>query len=397
MSGEDAHSIRSPSSSKMWTECPGAVRFGCTCGSPPTKYSIEGSNAHKLLEYCVKNMVADATDFVDCDAPFADGWTVSKEMADAVNVMLRHLWADLEPDDELYAERKLRAPAWIDPEGFGTVDVTILRPKKRRAKLKDYKHGVGVAVPVADSTQLKQYAVMVVAEAEARGIEIDEVEITIVQPRCPTVGEAVQSITLTALDLIAYSAEWAAAVQATHDPNAPRIPGDHCQFAAKAAVCPDLREHAMRAATDAFGEIIDPVQVDGLSDEELARRWRQLPLLKLYMKALDKHVHSVALEKPLPGIKWVYGRQGARKWKDDAQTSMVQVFALTGQDVSEVAMPSPAKLEKMLSPDAFGMLSELFVRSAPPVWLTHEEARGKALDLSEVKSSATAGFDVIDD
>ena len=165
-------------------------------------------------------------------------------MADGVQVYVDAVRAELEPGDLLLVEQpfsldQLRPPG----EMFGTADAVIYKPKLRRLLVFDLKYGAGVVVEAVGNPQGRYYglgACMALADRP-----VSEVEIVIVQPRAPHPAGPIRRETISAFELVEWSADLLEAAERTLDPEAPLVPGAWCRFCPAAGICPALREQAL--------------------------------------------------------------------------------------------------------------------------------------------------------
>ena len=218
------------------------------------------------------------------------------------------LWDLHCPDDTAY-----RSPngMWRDAEGnirtkdgrfsrgpmFGTNDCSLFAMFER-VVIVDYKHGQGIPVEVEDNAQEKYYALGIAHDIDWA---FDELDLVIVQPRCPHPDGPIRRWTTTAAALREFEEELRQAALATEDPDAPLSAGDHCTFCKAAAVCPQLREQAFVQAgiefDDDTGELI-PARMIGPedSDEHLKQRMDAIPLLDVFIKTTQAEAKRRLME-----------------------------------------------------------------------------------------------------
>ncbi|WP_164243209.1 DUF2800 domain-containing protein, partial [Stenotrophomonas maltophilia] len=75
---------------------------------------------------------------------------------------------------------------------------------------------------------------------EKEGVE--KITSVIIQPRAYHKDGAVREETIDLFDLYEFESELAVAAQATDDPNAPLVAGEHCKFCPAAHGCEALRD-----------------------------------------------------------------------------------------------------------------------------------------------------------
>lgn len=238
------HSPYGGSQVYRYAACPGSVSL--IEKAPPRKdsvYAEEGTFAHKLAELCL-----------EAGETSAQGWvgraikldrvdsvkTVSREMAVAVDVYLGAVWEEYGADDQAEIEVEQRFTLEIEAaegEALGTNDALVYQPNRRKLTIFDYKHGAGVVVAPENNHQLKFYAIG--ALQSHPDWKPREVELVVVQPRAFNAGdgEGVKRWSMPLVDIIEYPYELNEAIKATKEPNAPLIPGEHCQFCPASTIC----------------------------------------------------------------------------------------------------------------------------------------------------------------
>lgn len=189
------HALLSASSSHRWLECTPSALAESAYPETTSAYAEEGSLAHaicarklkhalglphreedteieELLDYYSEEMEGHADKFVD-------------------HVLARYKEARREcPGARLLIETRLDFSFFV-PEGFGTGDALIVTDG--RIEVIDFKYGKGVRVDAVENPQMKLYALGALDEFDYR-YTIDEVRMTIVQPRLGHLSEWSQSV-----------------------------------------------------------------------------------------------------------------------------------------------------------------------------------------------------------
>src|SRR5690606_15412965 len=107
-------------------------------------YAAEGSVAHGVAEDCLRSG-RDAWEFIGEDRKSDDfTFTVSKDMADAVQVYLDAVRRSY-PDGGFDIERGFYRPN-LHTYFFGRSDLIYLNEAAATIDIWDYKHGAGIAV-----------------------------------------------------------------------------------------------------------------------------------------------------------------------------------------------------------------------------------------------------------
>jgi hypothetical protein len=226
-----AHSTLGGSGAGRWMACPGSVAFAASLPEPPSsKYADEGSAAHELGEWCLRNGESpfDYIGHVFEDYP---EFPVTEEMAAAVvqyvDFCNSFSWAD--SNVETWIEKPFCIWAY-DYRFWGTSDFGCYMPASRHLHVVDYKHGAGVKVYVKELPQLLFYGLGALGEIAQ---PVDRVTLHIVQPRAGH-KDAINSWSTTPERLHRFGAEAAAAALETDKPGAERVAGPWCRWCAGA-------------------------------------------------------------------------------------------------------------------------------------------------------------------
>lgn len=291
-----------------------------------SSYAEEGTRAHELAERCL---------YGGHDAEYVLGLDDPDDMAPAVQVYLDTIRADI-PEGTQHAQHieKRFDLSKVHPGCFGTADFVLWEPGAKLLRVYDYKHGQGIPVEVIDNPQMHYYALGALLEL---GYPADEVEMVIVQPRCPHPDGPVRRQRIKAIDLIDFRADLVDFARATEDPNAPLVPGDHCRFCRAAGTCPALHEKSKEIAQRQFRSDLsyDP-QV--LSD---TLKW--LPVLEAWCKSVREFAYGEAEHgRCPPGFKLVQ-KQGRRTWANPEE-SLHALAKRVGVDVNDLHRHQPLPL-----------------------------------------------------
>lgn len=343
------HSKLGASASDRWMNCPGSIRMSVGIPSVESAYALEGTVAHEVAEMMLRNALGELQRL---DLPDEiKGVPVTDEMIDAGQTYVDYIVAIVKehPDAEVEIEQRFDL-ALLHPDFFGTADCVIYIPSLRLLIVIDFKYGRGIAVEVVVNPQLRYYALGAAYKKHNRGLSA--VRSVIVQPRCPHPDGPIRSDEISALELMDWSADLVAAAKATEDPDAPLNPGDWCKFCPAAAVCPAMREQALRAAQADFAEdgtlhLSDPLSY---APKQVWDMLPQIDLIEDWCRRVREFAHHEAeAGRCDPRFKLVATR-ATRRWKDE-ETLVPKLFAL-GLEVSEIhiepKVKSPAQIEKTI-------------------------------------------------
>lgn len=384
MTALPAHSKLGASSMHRWSECPGSVRLSAGLESTTSFYAAEGTVAHRLAANCLQAGTDPTPVQRGQETILEEGFDIpiTEEMNAAVQVYLDTIRGDaIEYADNppiRFIEQKFHLKE-LHPQLFGTADCVQVWPARKLMRVYDYKHGVGVAVDVDNNTQLKYYALGALLEYKK---PIAEIELVIVQPRCPHEGGLVRRHSFKAADLLDFEAELMAAVRRTEDPKAPLKLGAHCHWCPAAAVCPEAKSRSLDAAKNEFSghTVYDP--------NELADTLAILPAVEGWAKTVREFAYGEALRGRVPpGFKLV-AKRPAKKWKIDDHSVACELAKL-GVSESDAYCPrevkSPAQIELIIgkgkkNADRLLVLATLYGRVSSGTKLVPESEPGQPIN-----------------
>jgi hypothetical protein len=340
---EKSHAELGASVANRWMNCPGSVQLSRTCPRPnTTEAADQGTAAHELAELCLRRGV-------DCEVYLGtklNGVEVDDEMVENVQIFVDVCRQAAVGGSHTFIEHNFNLAKLNPPEPmFGTNDFGVL--DGRTLQIFDLKYGAGVRVEVKGNKQLRYYALgAVLALSE---YDIDDVVITIVQPRMAHPDGIIRSETVTLAELIEFSVELIDAAKATQQPGAELVPGDWCRFCPAKGVCPALLQQAQEIAQVEFGVVDVPPAPETLPPELFAEIHNKLPILEEWIKAM-KATALARLERgeEVPGLKLV-AKRANRHWKSEKEAE--QYLRADGREDDEIfdkKMKSPAQIEKLV-------------------------------------------------
>jgi hypothetical protein len=350
-----AHAALGASSADRWMHCPGSVAL--TAGLPDvgSEHSREGTAAHALAEMALTRRVEPEV-WLDTEI---EGVKVTDDMVDAVSVYVRECRAMMRDASQFWIERKFDLNSLHPPAPmFGTGDFAAWWKDERRLRIVDYKHGQGHVVEVRGNPQLRYYALglLLAVEADIGPGQIDDVVITIVQPRAAHPDGIVRSETLSYAELLAFQGELLYRADQTVQPDAPLVPGRWCRFCKALPRCPAQLAQAQAAAMTEFSAEALPVLPDprNLPLPVLLRALENADLVEDFFKAVRSHVQArLEQGEDVPGWKLV-AKRATRKWTSEADTRRwLTEQGYTGDEIEETALKSPAQIEKLVGKKAF--------------------------------------------
>lgn len=349
-----SHAELGASVASRWMACPGSVQLCRTVPVPPsTSFAEEGTRAHALGELCLRRGV-DPDFFVGMEL---EGGPVTDDMAEFVRVYVDYCRELMVEPSQHWIEQKFNL-AVLDPPGpmFGTGDFTALQG--RTLHVVDLKYGQGVVIEAKGNKQLRYYALGALLKLgephdslDHSRPPIDQVVMTIVQPRVSHPDGVIRSEVVTIEELLGFAGDLMDAARATQKADAPLVPGSHCKFCPAAGICPAQRDHVQALAQIEFAAVPleAPRPPETLTDAELVSVLKLVPMLEDWASAVRAHAQG-RLERgeSLPGLKLVEGRSN-RKWGDE-ETAKQYFLAdgLTLDEITQAKLKSPAQMEKVV-------------------------------------------------
>lgn len=378
------HAELSPSSAHRWIACPGSVALCRGLPDEGSSFAREGTIAHALAQRCL----TDGTDAAaHLDTVIADGdaeGTVTADMAENVQVHLdyvRNLGADVVmveesvPIDHITLEEGAR----------GTADVIAV--KGTTMHVIDLKYGRGVRVDSEENPQLALYALGAMA-LYGDLFDVQSLRVSIVQPRLNHISE--WEVPISWLAGFAEKTR-RAAVRAMQPTEFLRAGEDQCKFCRAKGHCPELARVSLEAVVGEFPDLsADPAPLveaatrRELSTGDLSRLLPLLPLIEDWCGAIrGRALRELENGASIPGWKVVAGREGQRKWINEAEAARVLLEAGLGEDdiyTRELLSPTQAGKNKRLA----GVdLSDLVARAPGKPTLVPESDPREAIGAVE--------------
>jgi hypothetical protein len=337
---QEAHSKIGASSMDRWSACPGSVRLCEGLPEQKSSYAEEGTFAHEVAA-CVLN-----SGFTWQEARKIYKGKLDLELEDAVQTYTGLIFGDLQgaKDAQLFVEERFHLHQ-AHPSAFGTSDAIIYYPSKKLLRVYDYKHGAGVAVEVDNNSQLMYYGLGALLKLQK---PCTDVELIIVQPRCPHPKGPVRRWKIPSIDLIDFTADLIDYIKKTEDPFAPLVPGEHCRWCRAAGVCPALQNTALEVAKTEFS------QTQPYDPARLAEVLKLLPTIEEWCANVRKFAYAEAEHgRTPPGYKLV-DKEARRKWLDNIDPkALAAEFNLTLEDVTETSPKNLTEIEKLVGKKEF--------------------------------------------
>jgi hypothetical protein len=333
-----AHARLAASSAHRWLVCAGSIGES----GKASQYAADGTYAHAIAAKCLDDQSLSPSDFL-LKKDKVDGFDVicDLEMIEAIRVYLDAVDEDM--GDAHWIEMPLhKIAAKVDKDTGGTADCVRYRASTRSLRVFDFKFGSGTYVEATDNKQMKLYALLALLELSTQGLLVDEVEVTIVQPRFEGAAP-VRSEKFKALELLDFAADVQEAAEKTRLPNPPVVAGEHCKFCPKARTCPELEKRQTALLTVQF-PIIAGVEYDLPA---LATALGSIALVKERIKAIEEFAYAEATRGiEIPGYKLV-DKIARRQWISEGDViEWAQKNAIDPYEPRSIL--SPAKIEEKL-------------------------------------------------
>ena len=346
------HAVLSASASHRWLNCPPSVRLTERIPDNGSIYAAEGSEAHALCEYKLRQLLGmEAQNPLDTPVGLQYYDNTMEDAATGYAALVLELLEEIRkscPDPIVMVEQRLDFSRWVK-DGFGTGDAVIVADGTLHVI--DFKYGTGVPVSAEGNSQMRLYALGAV-DMFGELYDIDTVVMTIYQPRLSSISTDMISKTdlldwaentLRPLADLAYKGEG--------DLNA----GSWCRFCKLRSTCRKRAEANLAVAQHEFK--LPPT----LSDEEIAVILDKLDDLIGWAGDIKEYALNAALHgKHFDGWKLVEGRSN-RRYTDEA--AVAQIVSETGRDPYEHKLLGITAMEKLLGKKQFSaLLSNLVER-----------------------------------
>jgi len=393
--GARDHAQWSASATERNWACAGALALTDGLPEKTSEAADWGTCAHQIAEKCLLDGV-QASEFIGTTQKGKKyEFEVDDEMADTAQVYVDFVRKsaieaappNVNPADLLKVEQKFTLAA-LDPpfEAGGTADAVIYYPAEKKLHVIDLKGGRGHVVEVVGNPQLRTYALG--AMLANSSLAVDQVMVTIVQPRAPHKSGRIRSETFHVADLAEWTTDLVAAMHNSAaamrmrkrvlDGTLERISegewntsflkaGDHCKFCKAAGFCPALEQRATDAAGVWFDDLDQPRlsnTPDAMSPEKLAETLGMLGMIEEWCNAVRAWAHSQAESGVvIPGYQLVE-KIGNRAWSvpEEQVAGALALAGLTDDRIYVRKLVSPAQAEKALGAKKKGALDDIVER-----------------------------------
>lgn len=375
------HASWSASASTRNFACPGALALTINLPDNTSEAADWGTCCHQISERCLRDG-GDADRFIGTTEKGKKfSFEVDDEMAetaqqyvDYVRKRMADYFAATGDHAILLIEQRFDLSVLGTPfDAGGTGDAVIWFPKWALIEVVDLKGGRGVVVEAKGNPQLRTYGLG--ALLANKGLDVQSVTVTIVQPRAAHPKGRIRSETIGVMDLVDWTMDMMEAMRRSKEAMEAKAdlapaawaaaylrPGPHCgsTFCKAAGTCPALEQAALDAAGVWFSpqgdaklanvpEMTDPV--------ERAKRLDMLDMIENWVKQVRASEHHLA-EGGNPAFGYGLVRKQAReKWKDGVEDMVVMACETAGLDEDKFKIPgklrTPKQVAKALKDSAF--------------------------------------------
>ena len=333
------HAVLSASSSERWINCPPSARLCEAYEDKGSDYAAEGTDAHTLCEYRLKQALGIPT-----EDPIENLSWYNEEMEECAAGYAAYVVELLETakqtcsDPVVMIEQRVDFSRWVQ-EGFGTADCILIADGV--LNIVDYKHGKGVEVSAEGNTQLSLYSLGALEIFD--GIyDIDRVCVHIFQPR----KSNVVSFRMDKADLYQWAdTELTEKAQLAYEGQGSFSCGEWCRFCKAKAEC---RERAEANLALARYEFQSPALLD---DEEIADILGKVDALT----AWASDVKEYALQQAISGKEWIGWKlvEGRSNRKYTSEAAVATTVEGAGFDPYERKVLGVTAMQKMLGKTRF--------------------------------------------
>ncbi|MGV8846402.1 DUF2800 domain-containing protein [Tessaracoccus sp.] len=349
----DEHARLSPSAAERWLSCPASVLLSTQYPHGSSVWADEGTTAHTMGELKAQLYLLDLPEpqrrravtklALHRQYVTSQGYDL-EEMEEHTDAYVEHLAVLLQEEPAaLFLEQRLQTGI---PMCWGTGDAILVSPL--RIRVVDLKYGKGIMVGAYENPQLMLYGVGALERYGDVVGDIEEVSVTIFQPRL----EHVSTFSLPAADLVAWRDSLLPVAAEALQPGAHFGPSEKaCRFCPAAGDC--------RARMDYVVAQDFSIHPDRLSGEELADALELVPAVTSWAKSVQEYALQTAMSTPGAIPRWkVVLSNGRRSIVDQAVAIQTAIdHGWLPEQISRVETKPIGDLERLLGKDGF---SELF-------------------------------------
>lgn len=347
------HALLSASGAYKWLNCPGSARLEDKFEDEPSVYAAEGTLAHEMAELkIVKQFTTNLrpSEFKKRINELKKNELYSAEMDRYTNEYrdyINDIYLSFESKPFFLAEQKVDFSSYV-PEGFGTVDCTLVGDKV--IHIFDLKYGKGVPVTAENNPQGMLYALGTYLEQSAID-EIEKIVIHIIQPRIKNTS----SFEISSEELLKWAESIKDIAQKAYEGSNEFHVGEHCGFCKANGNCRKQAEKYMDI------EVIDPAL---LTDEEIGEGLAKVKELSKWAKKFEDYALIRAQNGGnVKGWKLVAGRGGNRTFTDKAVAAqLLEEVGLDREEIYKTELISVSAAEKLLGEETLYKIAGNYIQ-----------------------------------
>ncbi len=346
------HAVLSASSSHRWMNCPPSVRLTEHIVDHGSAYAAEGSEAHGLCEYKLRQLLGmEARNPLHRPGGLQYYDTTMEDAATGYAAFVMELLESIKrtcPDPIVMVEQRLNFSRWVK-DGFGTGDAVIVADGT--LQVVDMKYGTGIPVSAEGNSQMRLYALGAL-DMFGELYDIESVIMTIYQPRLSNIS----TDAITKADLLDWAENTLRPVaELAYKGEGELNAGNWCRFCKLRTTCRKRAEANLALAQHDFK--LPPT----LSDEEISVILDKLDDLTSWAADIREYALTAALSGThFEGWKLVEGRAN-RRYTDEA--AVAQAVIGSGHDPYERKLLGITAMEKLLGKRQFAeLLADLVER-----------------------------------
>lgn len=347
------HALLSASGAYRWLNCPGSARLEDKFEDEPSVYAAEGTLAHEMAELkIVKQFTTNLrpSEFKKRINELKKNELYSAEMDRYTNEYrdyINDIYLSFESKPFFLAEQKVDFSSYV-PEGFGTVDCTLVGDKV--IHIFDLKYGKGVPVTAENNPQGMLYALGTYLEQSAID-EIEKIVIHIIQPRIKNTS----SFEISSEELLKWAESIKDIAQKAYEGSNEFHVGEHCGFCKANGNCRKQAEKYMDI------EVIDPAL---LTDEEIGEGLAKVKELSKWAKKFEDYALIRAQNGGnVKGWKLVAGRGGNRTFTDKAVAAqLLEEVGLDREEIYKTELISVSAAEKLLGEETLYKIAGNYIQ-----------------------------------
>jgi hypothetical protein len=383
--GARDHAIWSASSTARNVTCAGALALNSRITTPEkeSEAAAWGTACHQLSERCFK-LGNDADEFIGMgENTKQHRIEITEELAETAQVYIDYVRARIaeyakhsQPNGYavvVHHEQHFSLAALKPPfSAGGTGDTVMYFPVWKLIEIVDLKGGRGL-VEAADNQQLRTYALG--ALLANRGLDIEKVRTTIVQPRAAHKDGRIRSETLHVADLVEWTTELVAAMNRSKHamdefsttPFAAwsmkwLTPGN-CKFCPSEGSCPALEARALDAVGIWFDDLDKPQISNSTANdtpEGLSMTLDLLDMIQDWISARRMFAHQRAEAGVIIPNYILVPKVGREKWQDGVEDKVYGVCNTLALNKDKYLNPAKLKTPKQIR-KALGVKNEKLV------------------------------------